>query len=135
MLIVPQKSLLLVDSYLRERDAPVVGASTSTTKKEFDRSVVIDTLLDPDAAKDHSVLDADQLAAEVIMLLSAGNDTTSNAMIVGIYQILKNPNVYKTLTDELLQSFPDGTEEITYDKAKKLPYLVRLKPIAGMIIF
>jgi cytochrome P450 len=101
------------------------SSAAKKQKKEFDRSIVIDTLLDPNAAKDHSVLDADQLAAEVIMLLSAGNDTTSDAMIVGIYQTLRNPKVYQTLTDELNNCFPNVKEEITYDKAKRLPYLVR----------
>lgn len=101
------------------------SSATNKQKKEFDRSIVIDTLLDPKAAKDHSVLDADQLAAEVIMLLSAGNDTASDAMIVGIYQTLRNPTVYRKLTDELDHFFPNIREEITYDKAKRLPYLVR----------
>jgi cytochrome P450 len=101
------------------------SSATKKQKKEFDRSIVIDTLLDPNAAKDHSVLDADQLAAEVIMLLSAGNDTASDAMIVGIYQTLRSPTVYWTLTDELNHFFPNVREEITYDKAKRLPCLVR----------
>jgi cytochrome P450 len=121
-----KKSLGLVEEYLHQHNTPIVDDSSATKKqkKDFDRSIVIDTLLDPNAAKDHSVLDADQLAAEVIMLLSAGNDTTSDAMIVGIYQTLRNPKVYQTLTDELNNFFPNVKEEITYDKAKRLPYLV-----------
>jgi hypothetical protein len=125
-LFKPQKCIHLVDDYLRERDAPRIGASNDTNKKvEFNKSVVIDTLVDPTSAKDHSVLDASQLAEEVIMLLSAGNDTTSDAMIVGIYRTVRSTSVYKRLTEELITAFPSHVD-ITYDKVKKLPYLVRV---------
>jgi cytochrome P450 len=77
--------------------------------------------VDPTSAKDHSVLDASQLAEEVIMLLSAGNDTTSDAIIVGIYQSIRNTSVHKQLTEKLVNAFPSH-EDITYDKVKKLPY-------------
>jgi cytochrome P450 len=81
--------------------------------------------VDPTSAKDHSVLDASQLAKEVIMLLLVGNDTTSDAIIVGIYQSVKNTSVHKQLTEELIAAF-SSHEDITYDKVKKLPYLVRV---------
>lgn len=83
-------------------------------------------LLDPASAKDHSTLNAEQLAEEVIMLLAAGNDTASDAIIVGIYQTLRNPSISQKLNQELLAAFPDITEEITYEKAKQLPYLVSI---------
>ncbi|KAK7186865.1 benzoate 4-monooxygenase cytochrome p450 [Paraphaeosphaeria sporulosa] len=93
---------------------------------EFNRSVVIDMLLDPASAKDHSTLNAAQLAEEVIMLLAAGNDTASDAIIVGIYQTLRNLSICQKLNQELLAAFPDITEEITYEKAKRLPYLTAI---------
>jgi cytochrome P450 len=102
-----------------------MGVLNSTKRKiDFNKSVVIDTLVDPTSAKDHSVLDASQLAEEVIMLLSAGNDTTSDAIIVGIYQSIRNLSVHRQLTEELTAAFPSHVH-ITYDRAKKLPYLVR----------
>jgi cytochrome P450 len=115
-----------MDTYLREREAPTVDSRVPrSSKTEFNRSVVIDLLIDPASAKDHSVLKASQLAEEAIMLLSAGNDTTSNAMIIGIYQILKHPTVYERLTTELIKAFPTAPKGISYDEARKLPYLVR----------
>jgi len=114
-----------MDSYLRERDAPTIrNQGTKSEKTDFNRSVIIDLLVDPTSAKDHSVLGASQLAEEVIMLLSAGNDTTSNVMIIGIFQVLRHPEIHKKVSDELATNFPKSNEEITYDKAKKLPYLV-----------
>jgi cytochrome P450 len=96
-----------------------------TRKEDFNKSVVIDTLVDPRSAKDHSILDAGQVADEVIMLLSAGNDTTSDAMIVGIYQIVKNKRVYGALNAELKSAFPQLGQDITYSNSCRLPYLVR----------
>jgi cytochrome P450 len=115
-----------MDTYLREREAPTMESRITHSKKtDFNRSVVIDLLIDPKSAKDHSVLDASQLAEEVIMLLSAGNDTTSNVMIIGIYQVLKHPKVYERITQELITAFPNAPQGIPYEEARKLPYLVR----------
>jgi len=117
----------LIDSYLRDRENPVNDAAgASRAKRSFNRSVVIDLLVDPTSAKDHSILNASQLAEEVIMLLSAGNDTTSNAMIIGIYQILRNPSIYQRLSKELTTAFPMAEEGINYDQARKLEYLVSM---------
>ncbi|KAF2275724.1 cytochrome P450 [Westerdykella ornata] len=90
---------------------------------EFDRSIVIDMLVDPNSAKDHSVLNESQLADEVIMLLSAGNDSVSNVLIIGLYKILRHPEVYARVSEEVLSAFPTISEEVTYDKVKRLPYL------------
>lgn len=124
----PQKCTKLIDNYLRDRNVPVVGKTENPAKKnDFNKSIVIDTLVDPSSAKDHSILSASQLAEEVIMLLSAGNNTTSNAIISGIYQILKNPAVDKKLSNELITTFPTHEDEITYDKVKRLPYLISIE--------
>lgn len=113
-----------MNDYLRERNVPVIGDDNGTKKKEkFDRSIVIDMLVDPNSAKDHSVLNDSQLADEVIMLLSAGNDSVSNVLIIGLYKILRHPEVYANVNEEILSAFPNISEEVTYDKAKKLPYL------------
>jgi cytochrome P450 len=90
------------------------------------RSVVIDMLLDPTSAKGHVIPTADQLTEEVIMLLSAGNDTTSDALIIGIWQICRHPEVLQLLEDELDRAFPSviNTDSMTYENARSLPYLV-----------
>jgi cytochrome P450 len=51
--------------------------------------VVIYMLVDAKLAKGHVVPTAEQLTEQVIMLLSAGNDTTSDALIIGIWQICR----------------------------------------------
>ncbi|KAH6666679.1 cytochrome P450 [Halenospora varia] len=98
--------LVLVEDYLQHRKLPAGSTGGGSGGDDLDRSIVIDTLVDPTSAKDHSVLNGEQLADEAIMLLTAGNDTTSNAMIIGIYEVLKNGKVYEKLKKELVGSFP-----------------------------
>ena len=90
------------------------------------KSVVIDILVDAKSAKGHVVLTAEQLTEEVIMLLSAGNDTTSDALIIGIWQICRYPEVLQLLEDELDNAFPSvqNADSITYENVRSLPYLV-----------
>ncbi|KAH8648213.1 cytochrome P450 [Tricladium varicosporioides] len=113
----------LVEDYLQHRKLPADSTRRGESIDGLDRSIVIDALVDPTAAKDHSILNREQLADEAIMLLTAGNDTTSNAMIIGIYEILKDGKIYEKLRNELMGSFPDVGEGILYEKAIKLPYL------------
>jgi cytochrome P450 len=102
---------------------PAIGDSKFKEKKTFDRSIVIDMLVDPSSAKDHSTLNDSQLADEIIMLLSAGNDTVSNVIIIGTYNILRIPDIYAKVNEEILSGFPAIAKDITYDKAKMLPFL------------
>jgi cytochrome P450 len=93
------------------------------------KSVVIDMLVDANSTKGHVVLTPEQLTEEIIMLLSAGNDTTSDALIIGIWQICRHSEVLQQLEDELRQTFPNVRDHdaITYDNVQNLPYLVSSK--------
>lgn len=90
------------------------------------KSVVIDMLVDPKSAKGHVVPTSEQLTEEIIMLLSAGNDTTSDALIIGIWLICRHPEVLERFEQELKQAFPnaENTDAITYENVRNLPYLV-----------
>jgi cytochrome P450 len=90
------------------------------------KSVVIDMLVDARSAKGHVVPTAEQLTEEIIMLLSAGNDTTSDALIIGIWQICRHPEVLQLLEEELVKEFPivKNTDAIIYENVRSLPYLV-----------
>jgi cytochrome P450 len=116
-----KKCAALVKSYLESQKDYI-----STTEPEYMNSVVIDMLVDAKSAKGHVVPTAEQLTEEVIMLLSAGNDTTSDALIIGIWQICRHPEVLRLLEDELNKAFPSvkNTDSITYENLRSLPYLV-----------
>jgi cytochrome P450 len=116
-----KKCTALVKSYIERQKN-----NSSVKEPEDMKSVVIDMLVDVMSAKGHVVPTAEQLTEEVIMLLSAGNDTTSDALIIGIWQICRHPKVLQLLEDELYREFPsvENTSSITYENVRSLPYLV-----------
>lgn len=71
------------------------------------------------------MLDRDGLNEEVLMLMGAGNDTTSNAMILGMYHICRSSQAQMRLEAELEAAYPLPGQAITYASVKQLPYLVR----------
>lgn len=72
------------------------------------------------------MLDRDSLNEEVLMLMGAGNDTTSNAMILGMYHICRNTQVQMRLEAELEAAYALPCQAISYTSVKQLPYLVRV---------
>ncbi|KAI0553291.1 cytochrome P450 [Xylaria curta] len=97
--------------------------TTSVLEHRGGRSSIIDLLLDPNSIKDYVVPNMEELNNEIVMLLAAGNDTTSNAMIFGAYHIGNDPKIQYRLSRELRDEFPKFEEGILYDQAKSLPYL------------
>ena len=88
----------------------------------------MERLLNPSSVKGHTVPDIAELNEEALMLLTAGNDTTANAMIFGVYFICKHPSVRWRLEMELQVAFPDSKRGVSYNRLKLLPYLVCWHP-------
>ncbi|SJK99238.1 uncharacterized protein ARMOST_02529 [Armillaria ostoyae] len=63
------------------------------------------------------------LLADAQTFLFAGTDTTSNAMIVGFFNVLNNPSVRAKLLAELKAMRPETESPMLYDSLEKLPYL------------
>lgn len=126
-----KRCLKITQKYLAKFDnqqEPASGRSktvedSKAVSNSSERSAVIDMLMNPRLIKGHQLPTLGELNDELVMLLTAGNDTTSNAMLAGIYWICQLPLVYQRLTDELQRHFPSPTEPITYCQAKELPYL------------
>ena len=55
---------------------------------------------------------------------TAGNNTNSNAMILGAYFICSHPQVYIRVVEKLQKNCPSVNDGTTYDETKTLPYLV-----------
>lgn len=66
----------------------------------------------------------DQIADESYSILNAASDTTGNCLTVAAYNVVTNPNIYRTLTAELKTAFPNADEKLDFLKLEKLPYLV-----------
>ena len=88
----------------------------------------MERLLDSSAVRDHVVPNTTELNEEALMLLTAGNDTTANAMIFGVYYICRHLDVQRELAAELRAQFPGTEQKITYEELRNLPYLVREYP-------
>lgn len=63
---------------------------------------------------------------EAYIILEAAADTTGNAMTIGTYNVVVNPDIYKKLTAELREQFPGPDAELGFAVLEKLPYLVGL---------
>lgn len=61
-----------------------------------------------------------------MVLISAGTDTTANALSQGFYHLLSdgNEDVLKRLEDELKMAWPEKDSPFSFEQAEKLPYLV-----------
>ncbi|KAJ4344679.1 uncharacterized protein N0V89_012423 [Didymosphaeria variabile] len=69
-----------------------------------------------------------EIVAEISIMMNAGSATTAIAITNIIYQLIKNPEVLKKVTEEIDAAVEDdeGEDEsgvIAYDKVKHLPYL------------
>ena len=83
--------------------------------------------MDPASAKGYVPLCLEHLNEEILVLLGAGNDTTSNAMILGMYHICRRPKIQRRLEAELEATYPNSAHVITFASAKQLPYLVSIQ--------
>ncbi|KXN74709.1 cytochrome P450, partial [Conidiobolus coronatus NRRL 28638] len=65
-----------------------------------------------------------EIVDECMTLLFAAEDTTANTISWTLYELLKHPEVYKLVADEILEKFPNFNEPINSQDAKKeLKYL------------
>lgn len=62
---------------------------------------------------------------EALFQIIAGSDTTATAIRATVLYIITTPHVYQALKNEIAHGIRDGniSNPITYDEAKKLPYL------------
>src|SRR2546425_1176835 len=81
-------------------------------------------LLNPDNYKDSPYPPLTSLLEEGLGLTFAGVDTTANALVVGIFHSLADPQIFQTLQQELYQAWPNKAQTIYLQDLEKLPYLV-----------
>ena len=90
---------------------------------------MFDVVLNPKENKSKVVLSDADLTAEAVFMLLAGMDTTSNALVVGTWEILQNKQVHQKLMKELYEVIPDKNSDFNADTLDKLPYLVELASV------
>ncbi|KAJ2902832.1 glycosyl hydrolase family 31 [Zalerion maritima] len=62
------------------------------------------------------------LADEAFTILGAAGDTVGNALSIGLYHVIRNPEVYAELSKELRDRFSDE-KDVSLPELEKLPYL------------
>ncbi|CAI7605546.1 unnamed protein product [Penicillium pancosmium] len=67
--------------------------------------------------------DSHRLANDAMSILTAGTETTTRALVVGLYHIIKNNSVRARLREELQAVIPTPQSRPTWDQLKQLPYL------------
>ncbi|KAI9592328.1 cytochrome P450 [Syncephalis fuscata] len=92
-------------------------------KAESFRPDPLQRLMDAKDEETGKVLSEDELAAELIVMLVAGTDTTGASLTWVLYNLLESPKAMKKLQDELDATFPTLDTPITHESVKELPYL------------
>jgi cytochrome P450 len=102
----------------------------AAVKKEIDEGrdnskhrTVFHQLLDPNASEGHVVPNVEELTEEMFTILTAGGETTGNAMTIITYYVLSDPEIYRKLVSELKTAFTEKQTSLEYLTLEKLPYL------------
>jgi cytochrome P450 len=68
----------------------------------------------------------DELKDEAYIIVAAAADTTGNALTIAAYNVVLNKEIYRTLTTELEEAFPDSAANLDFVTLQQLPYLVSI---------
>ncbi|KAI0747057.1 cytochrome P450 [Daedaleopsis nitida] len=60
---------------------------------------------------------------EAVNLIAAGSETVASILNVGIFHVLSNPSIRKSLVEELRSAWPELETKMRYETLEKLPYL------------
>jgi cytochrome P450 len=127
------------DVYIKPKILENIKIRRESTKVHYD---ILQSFLDAEDPETGNKLSDLEIVGECLVLLFAGIDTTSTSLTWILYEILRNPDVYKLVTDEVLEKFSDLNEPISASKARaELKYLeaailegMRLNPVASGIL-
>jgi cytochrome P450 len=101
-----------------------VKADMEAGRKSEARKTIFHELLTADPEHGYVVPPLDHLKDEAFVILGASSDTTGNAMTVATYEVISDPEMYRRLTAELKEAFPDANARLQFADLEKLPYLV-----------
>ncbi|SRR6266403_120912 len=85
--------------------------------------VIYSELLNPETIKGHSSPTELQLNHEARVLFAAGSHTVGTALMIGICNLLRHPDVKERLVDEVHTAWPVLDQAPSYEQLEKLPYL------------
>ncbi|KAF7155838.1 hypothetical protein CNMCM5623_008718 [Aspergillus felis] len=110
------------DPYIDEFTREIVERRRQTMKIEH-RHDLLQKLVEAVDDRPHSPFRTSDLQDEVVVLLTAGSETTANAEIFLLMLLAKHPDKLALLHEEIDRFYPDPEEETTAEKAPQMPYL------------
>lgn len=101
-----------------EQIATILEGKTPRVKQH---DTVFKALLESDLPS--SELSQIRLQHEAISVTGAGIETTMRALSVASFHIIANPQIFRSLREELSNAMPDPSSPTSWDELGKLPYL------------
>ena len=86
---------------------------------------MFDIMLNPDVSKGQWTPDLETMTSDAFMLLIAGTDTTANALVVAVYNLLLAPRLVQRLVSELRGTMSKPFSQSSWASLEQLPFLVR----------
>ncbi|OJJ43242.1 hypothetical protein ASPZODRAFT_103682 [Penicilliopsis zonata CBS 506.65] len=120
------KTLTLMLTYegaCRRQILKVKADIDAGVSKQIARPSIFYQLLQPDASEGYVVPTVEELKCEAYTIIAAAADTTGNALTIAAYNVVTNAEIYRKLTQELRDAFPDIDAEMEFLALEKLPYL------------
>lgn len=87
------------------------------------KQTIFHTLMSPDAHKTGQAPSRGSLFEEAQALFFGGGDTTGNALTVTMFNLLKRPETYKKLKQEISSAWPNVDSRPSLRELEKLPYM------------
>ena len=88
--------------------------------------VIYSELLNPEANKGLPSPTEAQLDHEARVLFAAGSHTIGTTLMIGVYHILRHPEIKDRLVNELRAAWPVLDEAPSYEVLEKLPFLASM---------
>ncbi|KAL4954422.1 cytochrome P450 [Aspergillus filifer] len=112
------------DPYINEFTGGIVDRRRQTIqRKEIPRHDLLQKLVETVDDSPQSPFRTCDLQDEVVVLLTAGSETTATAEIFTTMLLAKNPDKLAKLHEEIDRVYPDAEEETTAEKMNQMPYL------------
>lgn len=125
LILAPETAgLINLQQALKQQIAEVTSDPEGLKKLPHNKTVY-HQLLDQDNYRDKSVPDPGSLYEESQALMFGGADTTGTTLMHGTFCILKSPEAYARLKQELQQAWPRPDQPSALAELEQLPYLVR----------
>ncbi|KAJ2453003.1 hypothetical protein EV183_000011 [Coemansia sp. RSA 2336] len=102
----------------------VAEASIAKRQSLHEKPVdILQKLIDARDPVTHENIRGPHLTSEITLLLVAGTDTTSNTLSWTLMHLLHHPDVLCRLQGDIREAFPDASQIIRFEQARRLPYL------------